>query len=350
MVSRESPVESIHAMRGLAALAVAASHLPSFVPMPSGSGTSWEWLAVGKAGVDVFFVISGFVMAVATASLASGWRSSLGFLWRRLARVAPLYWLVTLFLVGLFLLDRRFGAERVIDIDLVLRSLFFVPVHGPEGGIRPIVGVGWSLDYEMYFYVCMAVVIASVPRGRLAVLALGMVTVYLATQHVLDSGVDWVVNAGLSLEFLLGVLAARIRHHRLATGAALLVGLAACGAMLPVLGALHPWGAGLDRTLSWGAVAFVLVLTLTAAEHRWPWRRVRSLGALGDASYALYLTHSLVFAVFQRLAGRFDWPGGIVVSAGVMIVLAILVSITVHRWIEKPVVTRLQRLAPGPVR
>ena len=161
-MSGTRPIESIHAMRGVAALAVAVSHLPSFIPIAPGTGHAWDALAVGKAGVDVFFVISGFVMATATASLPSGWRTSLAFLWRRLARVAPLYWLVTLFLVSLYLADRRFGAERPLDVDLVLRSLLFVPVHGPDGGIRPIVGVGWSLDYEMYFYLCMA---AAIDRG-----------------------------------------------------------------------------------------------------------------------------------------------------------------------------------------
>lgn len=346
-MSSPRPVESIHAMRGVAALAVAVSHLPSFIPVAPGGEAAWAWLAAGKAGVDVFFVISGFVMAVATAPLASGWRSSLGFLWRRIARVAPLYWLVTLFLVTLYLVDRRFGAERALDLDLVLRSLLFVPVHGPEGGIRPIVGVGWSLDYEMYFYLCMAAAIAWVPRQRLAVLAIGMVSLYLVMRSVLDPAVDWVVNAGLALEFLWGVLAAVIHRHRWPSLVGLAVGLIACMAALPVLGTLHPAGAGLDRSLSWGALAFVLILALTAAEHRRPWRRVSWLGAMGDASYALYLTHSLAFAVFQRLAGRVDWPIGLPARMALMLALAVVVSLVVHRWIERPVVTRLQAMAPG---
>lgn len=346
-MSSGRPVESIHAMRGVAALAVAVSHLPAFFPAASGTLPGGDGLAVGKAGVDVFFVISGFVMTVATAPLAGGWRSSLGFLWRRIARVVPLYWMVTLFLVALFLVDRRFGAERALDLDLVLRSLLFVPVHGPDGGIRPIVGVGWSLDYEMYFYLCMAAVIAWVPRHRLAVLALAMVTVYLLARQWLDPRVDWVVNAGLALEFLLGVLAALIHRHRVASLVGLALGAAACVAAWPVLAELHPHGAGFDRAASWGAVAFVLILAFTAAEQRRPWQRTRWLGAMGDASYALYLTHSLAFALVQRLSGPLDGPGSLAPRMALMLALATLVSLVVHRWVEKPIVTRLQRLAPG---
>ena len=346
-MSSGRPVESIHVMRGVAAMAVAVSHLPAFFPAGSGTLPGGDGLGVGKVGVDVFFVISGFVMTVATAPLASGWRSSLGFLWRRIARVVPLYWMVTLFLVALFLVDRRFGAERTLDLDLVLRSLLFVPVHGPEGGIRPIVGVGWSLDYEMYFYLCMAAVIAWVPRHRLAVLAITMVTVYLVAREWLDPRVDWVVNAGLALEFLLGVLAAVIHRRRLACLVGLAMGVAACVAAWPALTGLHPYGAGVDRTMSWGAVAFVLILALTAAERRRPWRRMRWLGAMGDASYALYLTHSLAFAVVQRLAGPVDGPASLPLRMLLMLAVATLVSLAVHRWVEKPIVTRLQRLAPG---
>ena len=339
-------LESIRAMRGIAALAVALSHLQPFVAASAPDAAGFPF-AAGKAGVDVFFVISGFVMAIATANLPAGTHSSLGFLWRRLARIAPLYWLVTLSLVAAIACGWNLGAQRTVDWHRVILSLLFIPVHSLEGGIRPIIAVGWSLDYEMYFYLCMAAVLCAFPRHRLLATAGLMGAIYLFGRSSLGTDVDWVVNAGLALEFLFGFVAASSFRDTRRACLLLALGLTVCLALQPQFEGLHPYGAGFDRALTWGTLAFVLILGVATLDHLYPLGPLPALGRLGDASYALYLTHVPTFAVVQRVLGRLDLPGGLPMSLSVMLASAVLVSLLVHRWIERPMTDWLQAKAPG---
>lgn len=350
--------ESIRLLRGLAALAVAVSHLPAFVPgLPAG-------LAAGKAGVDVFFVISGFVMAVSTAADPAGAASAGRFLWRRCARIVPLYWAVTLLLAALFASGLGFGAERPLSADLLWRSLLFVPVHGAEGDIRPLIGVGWTLDYEMYFYLVFAAVLAVAPRGRLAVVAGMLLVLHLAGRALLPASPDWIVNAGLVPEFALGMLLAALRHRPAALLATAITALAVAAASHAELAGLHPLGAGWARSLSWGALACAIVAGALWAEaasaspagagpaggrpvnaSRTAWRHARAwrpLGALGDASYSLYLTHSLAFAVLRRVLSAAGLGGQPVLACLILLAGAVGAALLTYRWFERPITRRLQ--------
>ncbi|WP_418316436.1 acyltransferase family protein [Piscinibacter sakaiensis] len=345
MSSTTAEFESIRALRGVAALLVAVSHLAPFLPS-AGHGWAAFPFALGKVGVDIFFVISGFVMALATASLPAGRSGALGFLWRRIARIVPLYWIVTLALVAAIALDMNLGAQRSVDIERLLRSLLFFPVHTEEGGIRPIIAVGWSLDYEMYFYLCMTAVLCLTHRHRLLGTAALIAIIYLLARPALDPGVDWVVNSGLVAEFLFGYLAAVCYRNRRATGLLLAAAVAACLYSWSLILQLHPYGAGFDRSFSWGAVALIVVAGLAALEHRVPIGRIPLLAGIGDASYALYLIHVPVFAIVHRLIAGLALQMPPVVLFATMLLAATLASVAMHRLIERPLTVGLQRRSP----
>jgi peptidoglycan/LPS O-acetylase OafA/YrhL len=107
----------------------------------------------GVYGVDIFFVISGFVMICSSGKLiniAGGWKV---FAMHRVARIVPMYWLATtikvialIFTSGLILHVRHFSIVQTID------SYLFLPLRNDEGQFFPIVGVGWTLNFEMFFY------------------------------------------------------------------------------------------------------------------------------------------------------------------------------------------------------
>jgi exopolysaccharide production protein ExoZ len=111
----------------------------------------------GGAGVDIFFVISGFVMIISSQSLltrSDGWKQ---FGLRRIVRIVPLYWsLLTLKLVTLLLVP---SVLRVTHIApwAIIGSYLFVPSFNHDGDIAPILFVGWTLNFEMFFYLLLAI-------------------------------------------------------------------------------------------------------------------------------------------------------------------------------------------------
>src|SRR5271166_3045280 len=153
---------SIQTLRALAALAVVAYH-----------ALQWDrgGFDVGRAGVDVFFVISGFIMWRVTAGRDVPPRA---FLWRRFTRVAPLYWLATLGVLAVALVWPAFLPEVRPGWRHLVLSLAFIPHLDPRGLPFPTLPPGWTLDYEAVFYAIFAAALAGPRawRGRLVVGAL----------------------------------------------------------------------------------------------------------------------------------------------------------------------------------
>ena len=109
------------------------------------------------SGVDLFFVISGFIMVYSSEDLfgaRGAWRT---FLTRRLVRIVPLYWLTTAITIPLMSLT--------VDWQSLLGSYFFIPYRAPSNAIVPLHGVGWTLNLEMFFYVIFAAAISSLKRS-----------------------------------------------------------------------------------------------------------------------------------------------------------------------------------------
>src|SRR5262245_21275262 len=134
---------SIQILRAAAALGVVLAHIfPSAV--------------IGTAGVDLFFVISGFIMVYASDRLFERRDAPRIFFLRRLARIVPLYWAVTAVLVAYPLLAGVDLAAVSLSPGVILGSFLFFPVPRPDGSLLPVHFLGWTLDYEMFFYVVFA--------------------------------------------------------------------------------------------------------------------------------------------------------------------------------------------------
>ena len=141
-------VKSIHYLRGLAALLVVFHHsIIQLAPVRD----HYAHVEFGQAGVDIFFVISGFVIYL---SNAKGRLGSGEFLKRRIIRIVPLYWLATLAVVAVAVVAPRFFATTTLTAQDVAQSLLFVPAYSAAfpGQIWPVLVPGWSLNYEMFFY------------------------------------------------------------------------------------------------------------------------------------------------------------------------------------------------------
>ena len=316
---------SIQHLRAVAALSVALFH-----------ACQWSQIdfSIGAAGVDLFFVISGFVMWTVTTGRDAG---PLDFIRRRLIRVAPLYWLVTLALVaGALVFPQRFPDVEP-RADHVLLSLAFIQHMNPDGQPFPILTPGWTLNYEAVFYLVFASCLVLPVRRRLAALTMALTLLSLAG-FVWPPGYVMLLNP-MFLQFLAGVWLARLAQEGLLPERAVGWLLLALGLGLFLLLWLSAIDPDLWRPMIWGVPATLVVAGAVSIEADGGWPRWSWLGALGDASYSLYLTHTLTIGALAMTIGAWNPP--------VFVPLAMLVGtaggLACFQWIEKPLLSLLRR-------
>jgi len=330
-------------LRFVAAMLVAAMHITQAVSIHiTGQGESHYWGA-GTAGVDIFFVISGFVMTVSTRGVPARGPARLGAAWvfmkRRLLRIVPLYWFYTLLKAALILALPFLALKSSIEPAHLGASLLFIPMASPWGLVQPTLPVGWTLNFEMLFYLVFAVAIAlGAPRMRFCLLV--FLALFLAGQTFPQSVPLAFYAQSIIFEFVLGVCVAQAMMRLGSPSPAL-------GILLLVAGLLFMFGVGWntdgERLVPWGAGAAVVVLGMLWLE---PWI-ARAPGAaqlsfLGDASYSIYLSHTFVVpatVLLLRGLGVVD-ATAVLLIAGAMVTVAGCVS---HVWIEKPMISFFRR-------
>ncbi|MCY0094625.1 acyltransferase family protein [Hoeflea ulvae] len=305
---------------------------------------------VGAAGVDLFFVISGFIMAMIVAR--QGAFDGKDFWIRRIARIVPAYWVITFFVFALAALLPSLFQTTTAELLHLLLSLSFLAVDSGDGSTVPMLGVGWTLNYEMFFYAIVALTAGLFADRRL--LGTSGVIIALVLAGVLidpaNPTLAFYTNPIL-LEFVFGVFVFRIwlRARSRKVGLAPLVVLVA-GVLLLVwqwerpLVDWRPYYWGLPATaVLYGALQ---VVTFKSA----------FLARLGDWSYALYLTHVFVvtfyikFVVPLRVLGDMPWE----IHYLVMTILAFGVAAGFYTLVERPlsrwVLNRLRPATPEPQR
>jgi exopolysaccharide production protein ExoZ len=324
------PLLSVQYLRALAALAVTLYH-----------AMQWEdgGFDIGRAGVDVFFVISGVIM----------WRITAGatprpgdFLLRRATRVAPLYWLATLGVGAVAVIWPAFLPEVHPQWRHLVLSLAFIPHLDPRGLPFPLLPPGWTLGYEAGFYLLFAAALWLPKRWRAPAVTAGLGAVVVAGFMLADP--VYILGANPMLfEFVAGLWLGVALERGVLPGRAWGLGWQFVAVFL----FLALFVGGLDdelwRPLIWGAPAALLVGGALCVEAQGRIFRSRSLLALGDASYALYLLHLPATAIVAHTLGpRHPWlflPCAVAASTAA--------GLAAHRWVEKPLIRRARGLFPS---
>lgn len=355
-VSRKTSIprefRGVQVLRGLAACMVVVFHASQTWAEHVGAagGTWWN----GGAGVDIFFVISGFVMTVSTRQKRNLPHPAWDFMERRLVRIVPMYWLITaltllkLYAVHLHPDMQNIGPHAAISASYIVSSFLFVPFRNSLGIVQPILMVGWTLSFEMLFYLLFACALAwRIPELRL----LAPVMIALAVVGVWHGNFDLAIGvlaSPLLLEFLAGVLIGRAVemewHMRPA--------LAVAGGILSLAVILV-----LPQTLLFGipwltraTFATLLVLSAVALEPYITTMVPKWALLIGDASYSLYLVHLVLFSFIFKLVDRLGLlaPGatrwiGEVETVLLFVIPSVLISLALYRWVEAPMNNTLRR-------
>lgn len=342
---RKSELYGIQILRAVAALAVICHHTLEESNGATGR-FSPDWLTTsGASGVDIFFVISGFIMLHVSfwdgrAALTPG-----TFLFRRITRIYPFYWLCCLGMLSISAVG--FLASHHFSTPTVVASLLLLP--GAE-----IIGVAWTLTYEIYFYLIFAVMLwLSLERAVLIAVTASIAFLYFLSRFLPGSETTTFLANPLPFEFCLGLCLAYAYGSLARRGSRWPVALpfAALGIALLTVAPLyvaHPDTNGLPplpRVAAWGIPATLIVASfLNVGAPRSAVARFWVL--LGDASYALYLTHVFVMLGYAWLIKKIDafshLPQLWIVP--IVVLFAVAVGIAAHLLLEKPILRLIRRV------
>ena len=317
-------LDSLQALRAVAALAVVLFHC--------------HWTGIASFGVELFFVISGFVICHAAA------RNPHHFLAKRVARVVPLYWLATCGVFAIALVAPTVVPATQASALNLLRSLVFWPYVRDDGADMPILFLGWTLNYEAFFYAVFALCLALSARLApvLALAALILVSSMHGWLSPLGDPLDFWTRP-IVLNFACGIAVWLVWRN---AGAALQrtpvliaapIGVASF--VVLVVGAQH----GMPGAVPWsGLLGAALMLSLLALGDRMRWPGWLLL--VGDASYSLYLLHPYVLEVVNRKIHAFGptLPGLLATIGAVL--AAVALAFAVFRLVERPGNRALRRL------
>jgi exopolysaccharide production protein ExoZ len=291
-------VMSIQLLRGLAAVSVVIFH--AALTLKSQSEDSFSLAEpyvlsrtflceILMSGVDVFFIISGFIMVYTVDRFLNKSGGAVDFLKRRIIRIVPAYWIVYLYLVD------HYPYILFKDYVALAKSVFFIPQFNESGLVHPMHGVGWTLQYEMFFYAMFAIAILGGRKRYLAIITAEIGGVLILANILRSYEFDGAFIAFLSdsviIEFLFGCfLAWGLRNGWRVSRRC---GIAVIAASL-ILFCINQYAFSQSPRL-WcrGIPSLVLVSGALAFDYG-RFRRSNMFTVLGDASYSIYLIHTIL--------------------------------------------------------
>ncbi|WP_407165416.1 acyltransferase family protein [Bradyrhizobium sp. ORS 111] len=322
---------TIQYLRGVASVMVVLHHIRN--PWPN-LYNPLERFAMGEAGVDIFFIISGVVMYV-----SSRIETPAVFAGLRLIRVAPLYWILTLCAASLLLMSGGAKPGFALVNDVMLSAMFF-PHHSSifQGTIWPVLNPGWTLYFEMFFYLIFTI---GLFFRKPLLISLGLISLLVALGLVVSTDESifhsythplLMYTHPLMLEFAAGIvlgwlfLNEKIPNVWLLLPVGFVTLFAVHALQLPHLYLLN------------GLCAALIMLGAVAAERSFKIRDIGWLRLLGDASYSIYLTHALTLFVFRRLFLRLPVEGVLQFASFAILAAtaSLAVGFVVYFKVERP--------------
>jgi exopolysaccharide production protein ExoZ len=341
----KNEITSIHYMRGIAASLIVIYHIlnrkNNYNPL------NINWL---NSGVDLFFVISGFVIFSVAINPNT---SPKEFLRRRFIRVIPLYWFFTTIFILLKLSIPNFDSSSSFHIAQAIKSFLFIPHYHSTypKEIWPILIPGWSLNYEIFFYLTFAGILFTGRNflfTKMAILFSMLIAVKLFFEN--KNPIYLTYTNPIILEFLAGIFLANLyyntqffknRKKLLFLGFPIVI----IGFIFFVL-SREPSISQMPRALKWGLPATLIIFGCLLSEKLISKFKVSFLRVLGNASYSIYLSHSFGIGACSFLWKKtnYSFQGiSLFIFSIVTLTICILVGMMSYYLIEKPLLNFLQK-------
>ncbi|MBD1810749.1 acyltransferase [Microcoleus vaginatus DQ-U2] len=332
--------------RGIAAVLVVMFHLNDMSAERLNQVTFFNVFQAGWSGVDYFFVLSGFIMVYVHRS-AIGKKDQLkSFLVKRAVRIYPIYWIITLTVLCFFLVIPGFGNNKDLDWGQVILSLLLIPQKD-----KPILDVGWTLIYELYFYFLFSIAIWLKPKhSRPILLTWLFVTILHFCKIVKFPRAFFLLNivfGNMNLEFVMGCLAGYIvikYNNKLGKYRWILFGIANLGYV--ILGMLvASRNIEFERITTFGVLAALLIIAATSIDLKDSTKIPYVLIFLGDASYSIFLTHGPLISASTKIVQKANlgkYYDGFFAPA-LLALFAVVCGCIFYSLIEKPLTVFMRK-------
>ncbi len=335
-------IQNIQSLRGIAVLSVVLFHLMTIEKDYGGVETILpSFLDFGMFGVDLFFIISGFIMVTLTRGKFQNTKQALHFFYQRITRIYPTYWVYFTLFLAIFLINPSLVKSTQIDI---LSSFLLLPSNVP-----PLVKVSWTLVHEIYFYLIFFLILLFIPEKRMPLAILLWAVVVILLNYLFESSNPFsvLVSHPLTIEFIGGCFLAinfipTKKNTSMGTG--LLLTLAFIGLIFSIYGFnyyQHIYESAIPtgwwRVIIFGIPASLLVFFFINLEKN-GFLIHPLLVKIGDASYSIYLSHVFVLSAGGQLWLTFQvnsiYDNIFMIPA--LFILIIIIGTFSYNFIEKP--------------
>ena len=317
----QNKIESIQVLRFFAAFSVMLVHIPMF--------------GFGNWGVDIFFVISGFIMMYITE------KDNKFFLYKRIIRIVPLYWILTLGVFIIAAIKPDYLNNTTADIEHLIKSLFFIPFNKNGAGHYPILFLGWTLNFEIIFYLLFGMCLFISRKYRFVLCSISLIVFYFYCSFKSSENFIYLSYANTMLfEFIFGMIAfviwnkfKKIKINLLINSLFLILFFIIVTIFL---------NSNLPSFLKHGIPAFLLIIYFLFSLNNFKFPKI--LISLGDASYCIYLLHPYIIQFFYKLFEINNYNIFIQLINVILISLIVfLVSIFIFKFLEHPINKKLKK-------
>jgi exopolysaccharide production protein ExoZ len=346
-VQKKNNLNLIQVLRGIASLLVVLFHTTINVNSNLKKEFCFNSFTFGGAGVDIFFVLSGFIITYSSLNALKTSNNPFSFLRRRFVRIFPAYWVVITLFIIVQLFFSSFYNSSLNDFEIlnIAATYFLLPGH------RMINGVSWTLTYELFFYLLFS--IAFIIPNKKAALLLGIlyaivITVLPVLQYNFTNSNTWIqlIIFPMNTEFFMGILAAlivpkipqKISPSLIIAGSLFFLG----GAVLYNKG-YNVVSNGFNRVLLFGIPSFFIITGIVKYELTHKINVHNFLLKLGEASYSLYLLHLPLVVAAIKIIGKLGLQNAVIIHCLLIFIVAAICcfSILFFNCIEKPVISKL---------
>jgi peptidoglycan/LPS O-acetylase OafA/YrhL len=348
LLQAKNKLNLIQMLRGIASLLVVLYHATMNMPINFKMNFIGGWFYFGNGGVDIFFVLSGFIITYTSFKSIGNSKQFFPFLRRRFIRIFPSYWIIIGgFLAMQLLLPSFYGNGYVFSFSNLLSTAFLLPGHAMVNG------VSWTLTYELFYYLLFSLAFL-IPDKRISIFLAILYVCFLIALPVIGYNTDnngqyWQIFAfPMNVEFFLGILSVAL-ISRIPNSFAL--PLIIIGSLLFMIGGVltdqHYWIVNnvFNRVIVFGIPSLMIITGIVKLELNKTRRVHNILLSLGEASYSLYLLHLPLVVAGMKVIARAGIENNFMLQLLVLLLIVVIcfISIVFFNWVEKPIIKWLHR-------